>query len=136
VLLKKPASELQFAILLLKKQASEQGDQIGRIFANGRLFTLGSCFKMTEVAHIAGLPVSHSASYVFILTENCLGYILGDSFANSSGHPASELVAYENRPQHPEAHFTLAPTISSKRDVAAHCSQSSSGIIFFGRSKF
>jgi hypothetical protein len=60
-----------------------QGDQIGRIFANGRLFALGSGFKMTEVAHIAGLP---EASYVIILTKNCLGYILGDSFENSSGH--------------------------------------------------
>jgi hypothetical protein len=35
--------------------------------------------------------VYNAASYVFIMTKNGLGYILGDSFSNSSGHPEGKL---------------------------------------------
>jgi hypothetical protein len=32
----------------------------------------------------------YGKSYVLILTKNALGYILGESFTNSSGHPGVE----------------------------------------------
>jgi hypothetical protein len=47
-----------------------QGDQIGRIFANGRVFALG---RFTEVAHIFGLLFPRLR-----FDKNVLGYILGD----------------------------------------------------------
>jgi hypothetical protein len=64
-----------------------QGDQIGRIFALGWLFTLGS-FLMREGAHILGyfiprlIHIMHS-----FWQKNALGYISGASVWNSSGHP-------------------------------------------------
>jgi hypothetical protein len=48
----------------------------------GQLF-----FLITELAHFFGLLFPQRTSYVFILTKNGLGYILGDFFTNSSGHP-------------------------------------------------
>jgi hypothetical protein len=52
------------------------------------LLTLDSGLKIAEVAHISGLlfpmvPVMYS----FGQQKNGLGYILGDFFTNSSGHP-------------------------------------------------
>jgi hypothetical protein len=58
----------------------------------GRLFTLGSGLKITEVEHIFELPTFfHGASYAFILSKNGLGSILGDFFTNSSGHPGADI---------------------------------------------
>jgi hypothetical protein len=49
--------------------------------------------KITKVAKILG-QFSHSKICAFILTKNWLGYIFGDFFANSSGHPANEGLFY------------------------------------------
>jgi hypothetical protein len=49
------------------------------------LYTLDSVLKITEVAQIFGL-LFHSTSGVLTL-KKWLDYILGDFFANSSGHP-------------------------------------------------
>jgi hypothetical protein len=48
---------------------------------------LGGFSKITELAQIFGLLFPQRSSYVFILAKNGLGYILGDFFTNSSGHP-------------------------------------------------
>jgi hypothetical protein len=56
----------------------------------GCLFWAGF-FKFTEEAQIIGLLFSHSKRYVLILTKHGLGYILGDLFTNSSGHPVGWL---------------------------------------------
>jgi hypothetical protein len=45
---------------------------------------------MTEVAQIYGPLFPNVTVYVFVLAKNGLGYILGDMFTNSSGHPAGE----------------------------------------------
>jgi hypothetical protein len=60
-------------------EAGWQGDQIGPISPIGRLFTLG---------HIAENYTTflRGKKYALALTKNGFGYILGDFFANSSGH--------------------------------------------------
>jgi hypothetical protein len=64
------------------------GDLIGRIFANGQCFIFGSFMKNTEVAKkIVLCTFPKSLDYALILAKNELGNILGDFFANSSGHP-------------------------------------------------
>jgi hypothetical protein len=50
---------------------------------------LGSGFKIAELALILGL-FFHSTGYVLILTKKWLGFILGDFFANLSGHPGMD----------------------------------------------
>jgi hypothetical protein len=47
------------------------------------MFTLGSGLKITKVA----LPF-HGTNYVLSLAKKWLGYVLGDFFTNSPGHPA------------------------------------------------
>jgi hypothetical protein len=63
-----------------------QGDQIGRIFAqsvrSGRLLTLGRFAKIT--AKITEVAPRFRVNF----DKNYLGYILGDFFTSSSGHPA------------------------------------------------
>jgi hypothetical protein len=58
-----------------------------RVTRLGDFFTFGMFLKIKEVAHF-GAIFSNSTRYVLILTNNWLGYILGDFFTNSSGHPA------------------------------------------------
>jgi hypothetical protein len=53
------------------------------------LFALGTYVKTTEVAHIFGLLNSTVKVYALILTKPGLGYILGEFFTNSSGHPVA-----------------------------------------------
>jgi hypothetical protein len=47
---------------------------------------LAGILKIIEVAHIYGY-FFHGQDYALTLTKNELGYILGDFFTNSSGHP-------------------------------------------------
>jgi hypothetical protein len=54
----------------------------------GDLFSLGSFFKITELAEIFDLLFFHGKSSVLSLTNNGLGYILGEFYTNSSGHHA------------------------------------------------
>jgi hypothetical protein len=69
-----------------------QGDQIGRILAQWPLFTLGRFPKITKVAEFFGATLFDCTyihkMYVLGYLKDVLGYILGDFFANSSGHPA------------------------------------------------
>jgi hypothetical protein len=49
---------------------------------------LGSFLQIKEIAQIIGLLISAVyIRFVFILTKNGLGYILGDPFTKTSGHP-------------------------------------------------
>jgi hypothetical protein len=49
----------------------------------------GQYLKITKEDKIFGLLIStEQATYVSSLTKNGLGYILGNIFKNSSGHPA------------------------------------------------
>jgi hypothetical protein len=52
------------------------------------LFTLVSFFNYISGPNICAI-FSHENCYVLILTKSGLGYILGDFFINSSGHPAA-----------------------------------------------
>jgi hypothetical protein len=75
---------------------------LGEFSPIGRLFSLGSCFlwevvffgqlfslgSFLKIIKAAQLLCLHGNIYVFVLTKNGLGYILGDFFTNSSGHPA------------------------------------------------
>ena len=61
---------------------------LGEFLPIGRLFSLGSFSKITEVAQISGLLISAVKNPVLILRKkNELGYILRDIFENASGHP-------------------------------------------------
>jgi hypothetical protein len=56
-------------------------------FAQCLIANFGKWFEnYKSSAHLWG-TFSHGTSYVLILTKNGLGYILGDFFTNSSGHP-------------------------------------------------
>jgi hypothetical protein len=61
--------------------------RLGEFSTIGRLFALGSCLKMTEVAQILGLLVSSQQVTESFFSKNRLGHILGAFFINSSGHP-------------------------------------------------
>jgi hypothetical protein len=69
----------------------EQGDQIGRFFAQMAIFCFGQVFKnyRTNPHFCATCFPKHKLCFNF--DENGLGYILGDFFANSSGHYAFEV---------------------------------------------
>jgi hypothetical protein len=72
---------------------AEQGDQIGRIFTNWATFYFGYFFvKITfrNSANIYWAPFFHGKICALIFTRNGLGYILGDFFTNSSGHPDAD----------------------------------------------
>jgi hypothetical protein len=67
---------------------------MGEISPNGLLCTLGSALKITYVSHIFGLLNSlfkFCSSLSTKFDKNVFGYILGDFFTNSSGHPAAHL---------------------------------------------
>jgi hypothetical protein len=64
-----------------------QGDQIGRIFAHCAIVDFLQFLGNEKVAHIFMLPFPTDEVRNLILTKNVLGYILGDFFKNSSGHP-------------------------------------------------
>jgi hypothetical protein len=67
-----------------------------RVTRFGEFITLGDYWlwsffsKITELAHILGQLFSAEKS----VNKNGLGYILGDFFANSSGHPGWEERTY------------------------------------------
>jgi hypothetical protein len=65
-----------------------QGDQIGRIFACQMIVYFGPFLNILNRSSQKFLTTSSlvKASVHFDTTE--LGYILGDLFTNSSGHPA------------------------------------------------
>jgi hypothetical protein len=48
---------------------------------------LGSFFKVTEVTQILRATFIYCRGYELILAENGSGFILGNYFENSSGHP-------------------------------------------------
>jgi hypothetical protein len=65
---------------------SQQGDQIGRIFAHWVIVSFGKVFLIAEVPLIFGLlfPLLTSCTN---FEKNGLGGILGDFFTKTSGHP-------------------------------------------------
>jgi hypothetical protein len=67
----------------------DQSDQIGRIFAHWVIVSYRQFLKIVKVAHFWS-NFSRSLDYAIILTKNRFGYILGDFFTNSSGHPARD----------------------------------------------
>jgi hypothetical protein len=62
--------------------------RLGDISHIGWLFTSGS-FWIAEIAHVLGYFFPHWKLSVNFGQKNALGYILGEFFSNSSGHPAS-----------------------------------------------
>jgi hypothetical protein len=68
-----------------RKRGRRQGDQICRIFAHCMIIEKGRFFSKSQ-KQIFGLLFFKGQSYVFNLTNNGLGYILGDFFTNTSGH--------------------------------------------------
>jgi hypothetical protein len=66
-----------------------QGDQIGRIFARWAIVFFGQIFKNYRKSLNSWPAYFQGKSYVYInFAKNWLGYILGNIFKNSSGHPA------------------------------------------------
>jgi hypothetical protein len=65
---------------------------LGDFLPLGQVIALEVFSKITEVAHIL-LLLFYKVKVVYIsfLTKNGLGYILGNFFTNSSGHPEHEL---------------------------------------------
>jgi hypothetical protein len=72
-------------------QTIKQGDQIGGIFAVGLDCLHWAAFSSTEVSQIFGLNFFLGKVLCLNFAKNVLGYILGDFFTNSSGHPAVQL---------------------------------------------
>jgi hypothetical protein len=60
---------------------------LGEFSPIGRLFSLGSSSKNCKSIPNILAAIFCGKHYVSILTKNVLGYILGDFFKNSSGHP-------------------------------------------------
>jgi hypothetical protein len=63
----------------------------------GRLFSLGSFLRLRKYPKILGNFFRSSGFVVLILAKNGLGYILGDFFTNSSGHPVADGVARDKK---------------------------------------
>jgi hypothetical protein len=72
-----------------------QGDQIGRIFAYWVIVYFRQFYENYRNGSNLLDTFVHGKSYIhkcilkytYLLTKNVLGYILGDFFTNSSGHP-------------------------------------------------
>jgi hypothetical protein len=62
---------------------------LGEFSPFGWLF-LGSFLKLLRSRTYFWATFFHDESYISILTNNVLGYILGHLFTNSSGHPESD----------------------------------------------
>jgi hypothetical protein len=60
---------------------------LGRIFAYWAIVYFGHYFDNYRSTANYWATFLHSTSYVLILTNTWLGYILGDFFTDSSGHP-------------------------------------------------
>jgi hypothetical protein len=74
--------------------------RLGEFLPIGRLFNLDSSFEKFRSSLNFWDNFVHGASYAMILTKNALGYILGDFFANSSGHPAHRAVHTSEEAMH------------------------------------
>jgi hypothetical protein len=62
---------------------------VGAISPDGRLWTPVILLKITKSPKAFGILFSLvKIVYYAMLTKNGMGYMLGDFFANSSGHPA------------------------------------------------
>jgi hypothetical protein len=74
---------------------------LGEFVQIGRLFTLGCFLKILKQPNYLSY-FFHGKIYVFILTKNRLGHILGDFFTNTSGHPApnEQLQQIVNKEKH------------------------------------
>jgi hypothetical protein len=87
---------------LARQSGTDQGDQIGRIFAQWVIVSLGQCiWKLKKwLNFLSTLPTYalHVKRHVLIniLTKNGLRYILGDFFTNSSGHPGTDVMIFQN----------------------------------------
>jgi hypothetical protein len=72
--------------------ASEQGDQIGRIFAFWVIVYFGQFLENNKRSPNDWITFSHGKRYLSIVTKdgfgNILGNIFGAFFTSSSGHPA------------------------------------------------
>jgi hypothetical protein len=53
------------------------------------LFPKDSVLEKYRIAQIFGLRFPTLKSYIYFVQKLGLGYILGDFFTNSSGHPAA-----------------------------------------------
>jgi hypothetical protein len=68
---------------------------LGEFLPIGQLFTLGSLLKLQKPKFWATcIRVKH---FVLILKDIGLGYILGDFFTSSSGHPGAQLTLSAGR---------------------------------------
>jgi hypothetical protein len=73
---------------------TNQGDQIGRIFADWAAVYFGQFIENFKSYPNYWASIFHDTRYVhtyLTFTKNELGYILGDFFTNSSGHPVTNV---------------------------------------------
>jgi hypothetical protein len=69
---------------------ADQGDQIGRIFAQRVIVKFSQYMEAFSKGHILGPHFFHDLSFALISTQNGLGCTLGDFLPNSSGHPDAD----------------------------------------------
>jgi hypothetical protein len=88
----KAVHNLSFAMFSVKMFFVIRVTILGEFSPIGRLFTLFSFLKITE-AHSCFF---HGIIYTLILTIIGLGYILGDSFTNTSGHSGHDSLPHRH----------------------------------------
>jgi hypothetical protein len=71
---------MQQADMLVYAKDTSRVTRLGVFSPVGRVFTLGSFMKITEVAQIFVQSFFLDNSYALILKKNCLGCILGNFF--------------------------------------------------------
>jgi hypothetical protein len=81
-------------VVMVVRQTSgifaDQGDQNGRIFANLVIVLLWAVFEKYRRSLNFWLHLPMVKNYVLILTKYRFGYILGDFYGSSSGHPVAD----------------------------------------------
>jgi hypothetical protein len=68
---------------------SSRVTRLGEFLPNGRLISFGSFFNYRSGPNFRA-TFFYGKSCVFILAKNRLGYILGDFFTYTSGHPVKK----------------------------------------------
>jgi hypothetical protein len=74
-------------VFIIRSSIYEQGDQIGRIFAQWAIVYFGQFFENHKSSPNFCATFPKIIDYMLTLTKLVLGDLLGYFFTNSSGHP-------------------------------------------------
>jgi hypothetical protein len=78
-----------FVLMLV---SSSRLNRLGEFSPIGSLFTLDNFWKITQKPKFVDYFFQRK-SYMLIMLKNVFGYILGDFFTTSSGHPENESIS-------------------------------------------